>query len=114
MRSFLIVLGALTLFANCLFAIPGEVNVKKKKNVFLLQTDLYNVITWEKPATIIPVLYFVYRDAALTDLAGTVSAHHSLKFKDFNRKKDTLYHYYIVGQVQDGSTYLIGSVSVKD
>jgi hypothetical protein len=75
---------------------PASVSGCKTKNVFLLQTDYINKITWTTPAYgDEPVSYNIYRDAALTQLAATVSASSTLKFYDHDRNPNVIYSYYI-------------------
>lgn len=64
---------------------------------FLSQIDLVNIIRWDVPLQDLAVEGFrIYRDAALTDLAGTVP--HTINvFEDHNRKKGVVYTYYVVG-----------------
>jgi DNA-binding beta-propeller fold protein YncE len=70
-------------------------NGQQKKNRFLTQTDIYNLITWQ--GLPLAVFYAIYRDAAHTDLAATVPADATfLEFEDHNRKKGVSYSYYIV------------------
>ena len=89
---------------------PINVLACKTQNVFLMDTDLINLITWDPPlAGTAPVSYLIYRDAALTDLAGTVSASEPLEFEDHNRVPGITYTYYIVSR--DGSGNVSTSVS---
>ena len=80
---------------GCLSA-PVDVLGCKTQNEFLMDTDLINVITWSAPINGSPVLYQVYRDAGLTDLAGAVSADGPLEFRDHNRSPGVEYPYYVV------------------
>jgi YVTN family beta-propeller protein len=84
----------------------------QKKNIFLTEKELYNVITWESVDSIQPVLYLIYRNAGLTDLAGNVSSNKPLIFIDHNRQKNKKYSYYIVALTQRNEKYLIGSVTI--
>ncbi|MFI5332670.1 MAG: beta-propeller fold lactonase family protein [Candidatus Babeliales bacterium] len=84
----------------------------QQKNIFLTQTDYINVITWTTPTTVTPVSYQLYRDAALTDLAGTVPANGPLRFKDHNRNPKLTYTYYLVAVDQAGNKTLLGNVTV--
>ncbi len=74
------------------------------KNKFLSQTDLVNKLTWTVSGTELPVTYSIYRDAALTDLAGSVNASGPLEFLDHHRKSNVTYTYYIVGTNDLGMT----------
>ncbi len=60
------------------------------------QTNYVNVLTWSAPASGgLPAFYEVFRDS-LTNLIGTVPGNQPLPFNDPNRKKKTIYTYYIV------------------
>lgn len=91
------------------FAISGVQN----KNVFLTQTDYINVISWTVPNLPNLVSYNVYRDAALTQLVGsvTVSPTTPLQIADHNRNPRLSYTYYVVG-VSAAGTATLGSVTV--
>ena len=81
---------------------PTNLHGKQKKDRFLTQSELYNVITWSPPTSgPTPVSYEIFRDNALTDLIATVPADGVLTFVDHNRKKGVTYTYYIVSV--DGS-----------
>ncbi len=64
----------------------------------LSKRKISNVLTWQPPLTgELPVGYRIYRDAALTNLIGTVSANkRPLEFRDCHVRKNTVYTYYIV------------------
>ncbi|HSX12398.1 MAG TPA: hypothetical protein VLF61_02795 [Rhabdochlamydiaceae bacterium] len=81
-------------------------------NRFLTQTDFINTITWHAPNNFTPVFYHIFRDAALTDLAGTVSASGELEFADHNRRPKQFYTYFIIAVDQSGATLNIGNVTV--
>jgi YVTN family beta-propeller protein len=74
------------------------------KNLFFTQEDLINQLTWTVSGTSLPVSYSIYRDAGLTDLAGTVPATQPLIFLDHNRMPGVIYTYYIVGTNSAGTT----------
>lgn len=76
----------------------------KTKNEFLTQTDLINKLTWTVSGTALPVYYSIYRNAALTDLAGTVQAAEPFVFLDHNREPKVTYAYYIIGTNAFGMT----------
>ncbi|MFA6066739.1 MAG: YncE family protein [Candidatus Babeliaceae bacterium] len=67
------------------------------QNRYLTQIDLVNKLTWTVSGASLPVNYLIYRDAELTDLAGTVLATESFVFLDHNRQPNITYTYYIVG-----------------
>ena len=93
---------------------PHSLAGKKKKDIFATQTDRINVITWSAPSEgISPVRYKIYRDAALTNLAGMVSASNALKFEDHNRKNHTVYSYYIVSEDLNGGLSTAASISIS-
>lgn len=73
------------------------------KNKFLTQTDIINVIRWSPPADASTVVaYIIYRDAALTDVAGEVLPN-QFKFRDHNRTEGVIYTYYIVSLLNNGN-----------
>lgn len=76
----------------------------KLANRFLTQTELVNMISWSASGTSLPVSYSIYRDAQLTDLAGTVLANEPLVFIDHNRVPQISFTYYIVGTNQVGTS----------
>ena len=82
---------------------PVNVQGKQVLNRFLTQEDLIDILTWSPPPLSTPVAYRIYRDSALTDLAGTVSASGRLVFKDHNRNKKKIYTYYIVAVDASGN-----------
>jgi len=82
------------------------------QNRYLTQMDLINKLTWTVSGTALPVSYSIYRDAGLTDLAGTVLASQSLQFFDHNRTPGVIYTYYIVGTNSVGTTSYPVAVTV--
>lgn len=77
---------------------PMDVTISSVCNVFLTQTDIINIVSWS-PSSFVgskSVKYSLYRDAALTNLVGTVLANEKLQIKDHNRKPNTTYTYYLV------------------
>lgn len=77
---------------------------KQIRNRYLTQNDLVNRITWTVVGTSLPISYSIYRDAQLTDLAGTVLATEPFVFLDHNRKQGVSYTYYIIGTNRVGTT----------
>ncbi|NGX53725.1 MAG: hypothetical protein K1000chlam4_00442 [Chlamydiae bacterium] len=86
---------------------------KAEKNIFLTQTDHYNIITWSALDGPAPLNYRIYRDASLTTLVAQVSAS-TLRFEEHNRKKNQPYTYFIVSVNQDSTETTIGTVSVTN
>lgn len=76
----------------------------KTHNVFLLQRDLINKLTWSATGSSLPVSYSIYRDAALTELVAIVPATAPLQFLDHNRSPNVVYTYYVVGTNAVGTT----------
>jgi PKD repeat protein len=77
---------------------PSPTNVKglQKKCKYPSQTNYTNVLTWSSPVSGgIPAFYEIFRDSP-TNLVGTVSGNGVLSFSDPNRRKNTIYTYYIV------------------
>jgi YVTN family beta-propeller protein len=81
---------------------PRNVTSNASANVFLLETDLINVIEWRVPISGPPTKYAIYRNPELTDLAGEVPSGCPLRFLDHNRKPGTTYTYYLVAVNQYG------------
>jgi len=73
-------------------------------NRFLFQEDLINTVTWTVSGASKPVVYNIYRDAALTDLAATIPGAGPLQFFDHNRKPCVVYTYYLVGTNSAGTS----------
>lgn len=85
----------------------------KSSNEFLTQKDLINIIKWEAPInTIFPAYYQIFRNASLTDLAGTVLNTQPLEFLDHNRKKNSVTHYYVIAIYPNGSVSVPAQVTV--
>lgn len=75
---------------------PIDLRGNQVKEEFATQTDLINVLRWSPPTSgETPVSYKIYRDAALTELIGTVPASH-LTFEDHNRHPHIVYTYFVV------------------
>lgn len=91
---------------------PTSVSGCKTKNVFLLQTDYINKLTWSAPTSGTPTAYKIYRDAYLTELAGTVSASGTLEFYDHDRNPNIIYTYYITAVDSSGAQSDAASVTV--
>ena len=67
------------------------------KNVFLMQTDYINRLTWSAPTTgNKPAAYKIYRDAGLTQLITKIPAGGVLQYEDHNRNPNVEYSYYII------------------
>ncbi len=88
--------------------IDGSVNGICKTNVFLAQTEIFNVLSWD--AVPGATGYRVYRDEARTILAGETI---STQFDDHNRKPNVTYTYFIVVVNASGGETLIGSTVVN-
>lgn len=92
---------------------PENVAATRASNVFLLQTDLINIITWSAPQLgTTPVVYNIYRDAALTQLIGTVPATSPLQFYDHDRQPNVTYTYYITAVGASGNSSQPSSVTI--
>ncbi len=73
-------------------------------NRYFSQTDYINRLTWTVTGPSLPASYSIYRDAALTQLAGTVLTGQPPMFLDHNTNPNLTYTYYIVGTNQVGTT----------
>lgn len=74
------------------------------RNRFLNFVDIVNQLTWTVTGTSLPINYSIYRDAGLTELAGTVPATGPLTFADHYVTAGVTYTYYIVGTNAAGTT----------
>jgi hypothetical protein len=81
------------------------------KNQFLTQIDLVNVLNWNPPTNFTPITYQIFRDQALTQLAGEVSSS-TFVFYDHNRIEGAVYTYYIIAVDADGNTLTIGNLVI--
>lgn len=84
------------------------------ENIFLLQRDLINRITWNATGASLPVSYTIYRNAQLTDSVATIPATEPLVFLDHNRRPNVAYTYYIVGVNAVGTTSVPVAVTVTE
>ncbi len=76
----------------------------QNSNVFLLQEDLINQLTWNVTGTSLPVSYSIYRDAGLTDLVATIPATSGpLTYYDHNRTQNVNNAYYVIGTNSAGT-----------
>jgi YVTN family beta-propeller protein len=91
---------------------PSSVSGCKTKNVFLLQTDYINNITWTAPTSGSPAAYAIYRDATLTQLVAIVPASGPLQYYDHDRNPNVTYTYYIVSVDANGNQSTANSVTV--
>jgi YVTN family beta-propeller protein len=86
--------------------VPQEPPINLKgfqiKCQFLTQINYVNVLTWSAPSFgEKPAFYEIFRDS-LTNQIGTVPGNGLLTFKDPNRKKNTVYTYYVVAVDSSG------------
>lgn len=80
---------------------PTNLKGAQQVNRFFSQSDYMNVLTWNAPSLgDNPVSYSIYRNAALTDLAGVTQ---QLQFVDHNRKPGVQYSYYVVSVGASGN-----------
>jgi YVTN family beta-propeller protein len=91
---------------------PASASGCKTQNVFLLQTDYINNITWTAPLNGSPAAYAIYRDAALTQLVSIVPANGPLQYYDHGRNPNVTDTYYIVSVDSSGNHSAATSVSV--
>ena len=91
---------------------PASVNGCKTRNVFLLQTDFINKITWTPPTSgTTPVKYEIYRDAALTQPIIIIPATGPLEYYDHNRQPNIIDSYYIISIDASGNRSIPSSVT---
>jgi YVTN family beta-propeller protein len=91
----------ITVIALQSFQITAQVN--KIENIFLTQKEFVNKITLQVTGSSLPVSYAIYRDAQLTDLAGTIKNGQPLEFLDHQSRLNSK-TYYIVGTNRVGTT----------
>jgi DNA-binding beta-propeller fold protein YncE len=91
---------------------PSSVSGCKTKNVFFLQTDYINNITWTAPTSGSPAAYAIYRDPMLTQLVAIVPASGPLQYYDHGRNPSVTYSYYIVSVDANGNQSTANSVTV--
>ncbi|MEI8366251.1 MAG: hypothetical protein WCF65_07510 [Parachlamydiaceae bacterium] len=92
---------------------PSSVQGIQKKNRFLTQTDIYNIISWMVPeGGTAPVSYRIYRDST-TELIGIVAANAPLTYQDHNRKKGIAYSYLIISVDANGNQSLPVTIIVN-
>ena len=77
-----------------------KVSASSRKNVFLTQSEFYNVIRWSTPGDVLPTHYQVFRDGTLI---ATVPVGNKLAIEDHNRKKGTTYSYLILAKNGNGT-----------
>jgi DNA-binding beta-propeller fold protein YncE len=92
--------------------LPPSVTGCKTKNVFLLQTDYINNITWTAPTSGSPAAYAIYRDSMLTQLVAIVPASEPLQYYDHDRNPSVTYTYYIVSVDASGNQSAPATVTV--
>lgn len=82
---------------------PRDLRASRVKNEFLVQTEFLNVLRWDPPLEgQVPVEYRIYRNKALTQLAGVVPGN-TFVFADHNRRPRRTYTYYVVSVDQAGN-----------
>jgi len=94
---------------------PSHIKGCRLKSVFLGKKGLVNVIRWRQPEMgLVPVDYYIYRNAELTDLAVIIPADQTLEFADIGRQKDVVYTYYIVSHDANNSFSSPGVITVTE
>jgi len=83
-----------------------------RKNIFLTQIELLNIITWSPPVQGIPIAYRIYRNARLTQLVATISSNTPLRYVDHNRQPNKTYTYYIVAIDASGNVSQPASIAI--
>lgn len=92
---------------------PIQLTGIQRKEVFFSGIDLTNVLSWSPPTSnTTPATYRIYRDAALTDFLGEVSALGDLTFEEHAREKKQPYTYYIVSVSSTGTTSSAASLTI--
>ena len=84
------------------------------RNIFLMQEDVVNKLSFTAVGDHLPVSYSIYRDASLVDLIATVAAtSNPFTFYDHNRDVNVVYTYYVVGTNAVGANSLPVSYTVS-
>lgn len=92
---------------------PIGLSATTLRNIFLVQTDLINIITWQAPSSgLSPVSYKIYRDPALTQFVTTLSATSRLIVCDHNRQCGITYQYFIVSVDAAGNVSTPATISI--
>lgn len=73
-------------------------------NIYFLQEDLIDTLTWSATGISLPVSYALYADAQLTDLIAELPATQPLQYLVHNRAPGATYTYYLVGTNAAGTT----------
>jgi DNA-binding beta-propeller fold protein YncE len=89
---------------------PTNLAAQKVGAVCMAQIDVINFLTWEVPLGTTPVGYRVYRDSALTQLAGSTT---TPSFADHDRTPGQSYTYYVVSVDQFGNQSAPASITVS-
>jgi len=88
--------------SNVPFA-PSNFSGKRIVTKSVFEKDLINSLFWTPPVSGNAAFYKIFRNSALTDLAGTVSGNITT-FNDHNRKQGVVYTYYLVAVDSNGNT----------
>jgi DNA-binding beta-propeller fold protein YncE len=86
--------------SNVPFA-PSNFSGKRIVTKSIFEKDLINSLFWTPPVSGSAAFYKIFRDSALTDLAGTVSGNITI-FNDHNRKNGVVYTYFLVAVDANG------------
>jgi len=82
---------------------PTHLRGEKMIGVSPPGVNYVNILRWRKPVgNVVPLFYQIYRDRALTKLAGIIYSNQRLRFDDFHRKPDRTYQYFVVAVYSDG------------
>lgn len=81
-------------------------------DVFLLEEDLVNKLSWRVTGPSLPVAYDIYRDQELSEFVARISANQPLQFFDRNRTPGVTYTYYLVGVNQVGTNSVPVAITV--
>ncbi|MBS0621029.1 MAG: YncE family protein [Verrucomicrobia bacterium] len=93
---------------------PASLVGKAMRDTFSSQVDLINRISWQSNDPLSNIeSYQIYRDAALTDLIGTVPSGGNLLYDDHNRTPGSVSTYYVVSVSENGVVSDFAFVSVS-
>jgi DNA-binding beta-propeller fold protein YncE len=90
------------------FYCPSRASGFCKKDTFLTQIDLINVVQWTPIVSNVPVEYLIYREGSLI---GVVPDPGPYQFSDPNRKKNKPYLYSVFAKTSNNIAF-VGNVTV--
>lgn len=111
-------ISAITPEDQFIYSLPSAPKHLKGRQITMCRCgrplNIINILTWKIPSkTCPPFAYRIYRDRALTKLAGTIENQRHLRFKDPHRKLGKTYTYYIVSVDEFGDVSEPAKIVIK-